>query len=154
MHSLVEVQTTEMPSPLPKRKTVAPLPTANPVPVIVTVRGPSNSSQWLGLTSVIVGARKVKRFLRPSPFLPLAVVTVTVTVPVVAAGDTAVIEVVEWTTKLAALVEPNSTARTPMKLVPVIVTEVPPAAGPLLAESFLTAGASPADSVVNVSSEP
>jgi hypothetical protein len=61
--------------------------------------------------------------------VPLGVVTVTSTVPV-PAGETAVIEVSEMTLKLVALVEPNLTALAPVTLVPVMVTEVPPAAGP------------------------
>jgi hypothetical protein len=61
--------------------------------------------------------------------VPLGVVTVTSTVPV-PAGETAVIEVSEMTLKLVALVEPNLTALAPVRLVPVMVTEVPPAAGP------------------------
>ena len=60
------------------------------------------------------------------------------------------IEVGETTLKLA-LVAPNLTAVAPVKFVPVIVTGVPPAAGPSLAESFVIVGAA---GVVNVASEP
>src|SRR4029077_6097928 len=45
-------------------------------------------------------------------------------------GETAVIEVSELTVKLAGLAVPNLTAVAPLRFVPVIVTEVPPAAGP------------------------
>ena len=65
--------------------------------------------------------------------------TVTSTVPVLA-GEVAVIEVAELTVTLAALVAPNFTAVVPVKLVPVIVTEVPPAAGPDAGEIDVTVG--------------
>src|SRR5437879_2032054 len=71
---------------------------------------------------------------------PPAVVTVTSTVPV-PAGDVAVIELAEFTLKLAALAEPNLTLETSLKLVPVIVTAVPPAEGPLLGLTPTTDGA-------------
>lgn len=73
--------------------------------------------------------------------MPLGDVTVTCTVVRVGpAGETAVIEVAELTLKLAALFVPNLTAVTPAKFAPVMVTEVPPAAGPLLGETLLTVG--------------
>jgi ketosteroid isomerase-like protein len=55
-------------------------------------------------------------------------VTVRSTVPAASAGETAVIELAEFTAKLVALVEPNLTAVAPLKLVPVMVTVVPPPA--------------------------
>ena len=61
--------------------------------------------------------------------VPPGVVTVTSTVPA-PAGEVAVIEVAELTVKLVALVAPNLTAVAPVKPVPVIVTDVPPAVGP------------------------
>jgi len=64
---------------------------------------------------------------------------VTSTVPV-PAGDVAVIDVAELTTKLAALVAPNFTAVAPVRLVPVIVTEVPPAVGPEVGAIDVTVG--------------
>jgi hypothetical protein len=67
------------------------------------------------------------------------VVTLTSTVPV-PAGDVAVIEVAEFTVKPAAAVAPNVTAVAPVKLVPVIVTTVPPATGPAVGEIDVTAG--------------
>ncbi len=62
--------------------------------------------------------------------MPPAVVTVTSTVAAACAGDVAVIWVSETTVKVVAAVEPKSTAVAPVKPVPVMVTEVPPAAGP------------------------
>jgi len=71
--------------------------------------------------------------------VPAAVVTMTSTVPV-PAGDVAVIDVAELTVKAVALMAPNFTAVTPLKLVPVIVTDVPPAAGPDVGEMLATVG--------------
>jgi hypothetical protein len=72
--------------------------------------------------------------------VPPAVVTVTSTVPV-PAGDVAVIEVAELTVKLVALVAPNFTAVAPVNNVPVMVTDVPPAAGPDVGAIEVTVGA-------------
>ena len=57
--------------------------------------------------------------------------TVTSTVPV-PAGAVAVMVVELSTVKVAGLPVPKSTAVAPVKLVPVIVTEVPPVVGPEL----------------------
>ncbi len=56
-------------------------------------------------------------------------------------GDVAVIDVGEFTVKLAALAAPNFTAVAPVKAVPVIVTDVPPTAGPEFGEIEVTAAA-------------
>jgi hypothetical protein len=72
--------------------------------------------------------------------VPPGVATVTSTVPT-PAGEVAVIEVAELTVKLAALVAPNFTAVAPDNAEPVIVTEVPPVAGPAFGETDVTAGA-------------
>src|SRR5207302_10436242 len=45
-----------------------------------------------------------------------------------------------WTVRLVAAVESNLTAVAPAKPVPVIVTEVPPAAGPTLGSTLVTVG--------------
>ena len=64
--------------------------------------------------------------------LPFGVVTVTLTFPV-PAGLVAVIVVSLTTVTLLAAVPPNETLVEPtMKPVPIIVTSVPPAAGPLV----------------------
>ena len=57
------------------------------------------------------------------------------------AGLTAVIEVSFTTTTAVATVGPKSTAVAPVKPVPVIVTGVPPAVGPLVGLKAVTAGA-------------
>jgi hypothetical protein len=72
--------------------------------------------------------------------VPPAVVTLTSTVPV-PAGEVAVIEVAELTVKPVAGVAPNVTAVVPAKLVPVMVTEVPPAPGPEVGEIEVAVGA-------------
>ena len=72
--------------------------------------------------------------------MPPVVVTLTSTVPV-PAGEVAVIEVAELTVKPVAGVAPNVTAVAPVKLVPVIVTEVPPVDGPDVGEIEVIVGA-------------
>lgn len=67
-------------------------------------------------------------------------VTVTSTAPV-PAGEVAVICVALTTLKELAAVLPNLTAVVPVKLVPVMVTDVPPVAGPLFALTLVTVGA-------------
>jgi hypothetical protein len=71
--------------------------------------------------------------------VPPGVVTVTSTVPA-PAGDVAVIEVAELTVTPVADAPPNFTAVAPLKLVPVIVTKVPPATGPPVGEIDVTVG--------------
>jgi hypothetical protein len=66
--------------------------------------------------------------------------TVTVTAPALPAGVVAVIDVALTTTTLVAAVLPNVTVAPVAKFVPVIVTAVPPAAGPLLGLTLLTVG--------------
>ncbi len=51
------------------------------------------------------------------------------------------IDVAEPTAKLFASADPNLTFLTPVKLVPVIVTVVPPASGPVFGSTFVTVGA-------------
>lgn len=51
------------------------------------------------------------------------------------------IDVAELTVKLVAAVAPNVTAVAPDKFAPVMVTVVPPACGPAVGESEVTAGA-------------
>jgi len=76
--------------------------------------------------------------------VPLGVVTVTSTVPVLrVAGEFAVIVLELTTTMLVALTPPNFTpvvVLTPMKSVPLMVTEVPPVAGPEFGLTDVTVG--------------
>jgi hypothetical protein len=76
---------------------------------------------------------------------PLALVTVIVPV-VVPVATTAVIEVAELTMKEAAAVELNFTAVAPVKLVPVITTEVP--TGPEEGVKLVTNGVTEKDPVL------
>ena len=75
--------------------------------------------------------------------VPLGVITVTDATPV-PAGLVAVIVVLLTTVKLVAAVVPKSTAVAPVKLVPVIVTNVPPTGGPLDGLRPVTEGAAAA----------
>ena len=71
--------------------------------------------------------------------VPPAVVTRMSTVTADPAGDVAVIDVALMNVKLA-VVPPNFTLVTPVKLVPVTVTVVPPAVGPEVGEMLVTVG--------------
>jgi len=68
-------------------------------------------------------------------------VTVTLTDPAEPAGALAVMEVLLTTTTFVAALLPNVTAAGEEKLVPVIVTAVPPASGPTFGDTLLTVGA-------------
>ena len=74
------------------------------------------------------------------PLCPLALVTVTVTAPALPAGVVAVMVVLFTTTTLVAACPPKVTVAPAAKFVPVIVTAVPPATGPLLGDTLLTVG--------------
>jgi hypothetical protein len=67
-------------------------------------------------------------------------VTVTVAAPAVPAGVVAVIDVLLTTNTLVAAVLPNVTVAPDAKFVPVIVTEVPPATGPVFGLTLVTVG--------------
>ena len=68
-------------------------------------------------------------------------VTCTSTAPgVVVAGEVAVIDVAEFSVTLVATTPPKSTVAPVMKLVPVIVTTVPPPVGPDVGLIDVTAG--------------
>jgi hypothetical protein len=74
---------------------------------------------------------------------PPGVVTVTLTAPAACAGDVAVIWVAESTVNTAEF-DPNITVVAPVKLVPLMTTEVPPATGPEVGVKLVTAGAAAA----------
>ena len=76
----------------------------------------------------------------PVADVPADVVTFTSTVDAPAAGEVAVMEVDELTLKVEAATEPKRTALAPVKLVPEMVTEVPPAVDPVLALRPVTVG--------------
>ena len=106
-------------------------------------RVPPAAGPKSGLMAVTVGASKAKRSAGLVAEVPLPLVTVTSTEPV-PAGETAVMEVAEFTVTEAAGVAPNETVGSPVKPVPVMVTEVPPAAGPKSGLMAVTVGASKA----------
>jgi hypothetical protein len=97
-----------------------------------------------GLTPVTAGGlggvTNVNRSAATAPLVPAGVVTVMSTCPGGAAGEVAVIDVVLSTVKLLAAVAPNETPVAPLKLVPEMVTAVPPAVLPVVGLTPLTAG--------------
>ena len=72
--------------------------------------------------------------------VPPGVVTVTSTVPALPAGAVAVTEVADLTVNEAAAVAPKLTAEALVRLVPVMVTVVPPAVGPALGLTEVSVG--------------
>ena len=79
--------------------------------------------------------------------VPALVTTCTSTVPAVCEGAMALIELAEFTIYEVAAVPPNVTLVTPLKLVPLMVTLVPPDPVPEPGETPLTVG--PVDVYVN-----
>jgi hypothetical protein len=75
----------------------------------------------------------------PVALVPPELVTVTSTVPL-PAGAVAVIDVALLTVNEVAAVAPNFTAVAPVNDVPVMVTDVPPAPGPLFGAIEITDG--------------
>jgi len=84
---------------------------------------------------VTAAAQYVYRSLLVAGVVPPAVVTESLTCPAACAGAVATIWVVDLTVKALAVVVPNLTYFTVENPVPVMVTEVPPATGPLVRES-------------------
>jgi hypothetical protein len=74
------------------------------------------------------------------PFSPPGFVTATVTAPAACAGVVAVMLVLLTTTTFVAAALPNVTVAPVAKLVPVIVTAVPPPVGPLFGATLVTVG--------------
>ncbi len=72
--------------------------------------------------------------------VPTGLVTVTSTIPAARGGETAVTSVELTTVKLVAAVVRKATEVAPVKLVPVIVTTVPPVMGPAVGEMDVTVG--------------
>ena len=114
-------------------------PAAKFVPVIVTAVPPAVAPLF-GLRLLTVGGARYVNALAKLPLSPLLLVTVTVTAPALSAGVVAVICVPLITTTLVAAVFPNFTVAPAAKFVPVMVTAVPPASGPLPGATLLTVG--------------
>jgi len=135
---VVEVQLTDVPFVFPNLNFVADVPRAKPAPVTVTLVPPAEDPVF-GLRPVTVG-RNLKRSTFETTLVPPGVVTLTSTVPAASVGETAVIEVAEFTVKLVASAEPNLTEVAPVNPTPVMVTVVPPDTGPWVGDSLVTAG--------------
>src|SRR5258706_448842 len=124
---------------LPPTLTVAPA--AKPVPVIV-IPVPPLVEPDAGATLVTVGAGAtyVKAFASV-PFCASALVTVTLAGPAACAGVAAVIVVPLTTVTPVATLPPTLTVAPAAKLVPVIVTAVPPPLEPDVGATLDTVGA-------------
>jgi hypothetical protein len=133
---LVLLDTTTSVAAVPPNVTVAPV--AKFVPVIVTAVPPAVVPLF-GNTPVTVGITTYVNPLARLPLCPLTV-TVTVTAPALPAGVFAVMDVPLTTTTPVAAVPPNVTVAPVTKLVPVIVTEVPPLVVPLFGATPVTVG--------------
>jgi hypothetical protein len=127
--------TTFVAAPVPN-VTVAPV--TKFVPVIVTAVPPEVDPVF-GDTLLTVG---IGIYVYPFVRLPLRplTVTVTVTAPALPAGVAAVIVVLFTNTTFVAAAVPNVTVAPEAKLVPVIVTAVPPEVGPLFGATPVTVG--------------
>jgi hypothetical protein len=107
---------------------------------MITLVPPTTFSEF-GATLVTVGAATfVKWSALDVGDVPPGVVTVTSTVPALPGGAVAVICVAPFTVKVVAGIVPNLTAVAPERAVPVIVTLVPPAAGPEAGLTPVTVG--------------
>jgi hypothetical protein len=125
------------PGVVPNMTAVAPV---NPVPVMVTVVPPI-AGPLVGEILVTVGTGTYVNVSSVTiALVPLGVVTRTSTEPV-PAGAVAVRLVAELYVTLAAAIVPNEIVDALVNPVPVIVTVVPPAAGPFAGEMLVTVGA-------------
>jgi hypothetical protein len=130
---------------VPKRTCVAPLKF---VPLIVTDVPPAVGPE-VGDSELTVGAgtgggaTEVNWSAVAVALVPFGVVTVTSWAPAPSAGATAVIRVDDDELKLMAGTVPKSTLVAPLKLVPLMVTEVPPAVEPEFGDRDVTVGPGP-----------
>jgi hypothetical protein len=132
----VLLSTTTVVAAVPPIVTVAPV--TKFVPVMVTGVPPAVDPLF-GEMPVTVG---VTKYVNPLARLPLSPLTVTVTVaaPALPVGVLAVMDVLLTTTTLVAAVPPIVTVAPVAKLVPVMVTAVPPAVDPLAGDIPVTVG--------------
>jgi hypothetical protein len=130
----VELTITTLVAAIPPTFTVAPV--IKFVPAIV-IDVPAVSGPDVGDTLAIVGSATYVNALALVAVPPM-VVTATLCAPAVPAGVFAVIEVAVATTLVAAV--PPIFTDAPIKLVPVIVIEVPPAIGPEIGETAVIVG--------------
>src|SRR5262249_40991182 len=115
----------------------------SPVAVTLNLAGwPAVTVRLVGWVVMVGGATNLNLSAVPVADVPAGVVTVTSTDwPALPAGSGALICVADTTGQAGAGVLPNSTWVAPVKLVPVIVTVAPPAAGPLAGDTLPTVGA-------------
>ncbi len=108
----------------------------------MTTDVPPPAGPLFGLTPVTAGGgvTKVNVSALPVGLVPPRFVTVTSTGPAAPAGDVAVICPALLTVKLAAGVAPNETPVAPLKFVPEMTTDVPPAVVPLAGLTPVTVG--------------
>ena len=126
---VAETTTTEVPG-LPPNVTVAP--DLKFVPVIVTDVPPAAGPE-LGLMEVIVGGGATTAAVNPPVEVavwPSGLITTIFTGPAVIVGVTTVMLVAETTTTEVPGLPPKVTVAPDLKFIPVMVTDVPPAAGP------------------------
>src|ERR1022692_316966 len=95
---------------------------------------------WGVPVAAAAAATNVNLSAAPVAEVPPAALTVMSVCHAGSAGDVAGMEVALLTVKLVAAVAPNMTAPTPVKLVPVMVIEVPPAVEPEPGLTFVTVG--------------
>jgi len=126
---------------VPPTVTVAPV--TKLVPVIVMPVPPA-VDPVAGVTFVTAGAGPtyVKAFVRVATCVS-GLVTVTVTTPATCAGVVAVIRVLPLTVTAVAAVPPTPTVAPATKLVPLIVSTVPPLEDPLVGDTLEMVGAGP-----------
>jgi hypothetical protein len=136
-----ETTSSDVPAWVPKSTAVA---NVKPDPVTVTEVPPKIEPE-LGLTPVTTGsgATTVNWSAVLVALVPFGFVVVMSTVPAASDGETAVMDVSEFTRKDDAATVPNSTALAPLSPVPVIETDVPPAVVPALGLTAVIAGAGP-----------
>ena len=140
----VAVPAASVPVPIcvpPSKKITVPVG-ENPVTLAVNVTDcPKLEGFFDEDSAVVVATMPISELARRTgALLPPEFVTVTSTVPL-PAGEVAMIDVALLTVNEVAAVPPNRTAVAPVKLLPVMVTGVPPAAGPLFGEIDVTVGA-------------
>jgi hypothetical protein len=110
------------------------------VPVMVTIV-PPGSGPAVGEIAVTVGAATyVKSSALEVADVPPSVSTVTLTLPVPPGAVAVICVPAVFTVKLDTKVEPNLTADAPARFVPMMVTTVPPVAGPSEGVTAVTVG--------------
>ena len=122
---------------VPNLTAVAPF---SAVPVMVT-DVPPTVEPLVAVNDVMVGAGTTNVKFPVEVAVPPAVVTLILTVPAACALVLAMILVVPVTLKVVAGVVPNSTDVAPFRLVPVMVTVVPPRVEPLVGVKLVIVGA-------------